>query len=79
MTTQQLPYLNVVEAAAYLGVSRQRVHLLAQQGRIGCEIATGYYVFTQEELDRYKAAPKPRGGRPKKRQDPDHDAGTQDR
>ncbi len=53
------------QAAKYLGVTRQAVHLLTKQGygrRIGRD-----WLFTYEELDRYKATPKHPGGRPKNR------------
>jgi len=58
-------YLNAVQAASYLGVNRQRIYQLAKAGRIGREIA-GYWVFTREELDAFKAKPKPKAGRPRK-------------
>ncbi len=51
------------QPAKYLGVTRQAVHLLTKQGygrRIGRD-----WLFTREELDRYKATPKHAGGRPK--------------
>jgi excisionase family DNA binding protein len=60
-------YLNAQEAAEYLKITRQRVYVLAAQGRIGQRLA-GYWVFTKEELDRYLET-KPnasKGGRPKK-------------
>jgi excisionase family DNA binding protein len=57
-------YLNTTEAAAYLTVSKQRIHTLAQQGRLGRKIA-GHFVFTRQELDEYRVQPKSKGGRPK--------------
>jgi excisionase family DNA binding protein len=61
-------YLNVVEAAEYLGLTKQRIHQLAQEGRIGRRIA-GHFVFTREELDEYRSSPKNKGGRPKREND----------
>ncbi len=62
-------FLNAQQAAAYLGVHRQRIYQLADEGKIGRKVA-GYWVFTRSELDAYDAAPKGPGGRPKR------DAGT---
>jgi len=42
-----------VDAARYLGISRQRVNTLLRQGRFGRPIG-GYTVISQSELDRYK-------------------------
>jgi excisionase family DNA binding protein len=61
-------YLNMTEAAVYLGVTKQRVHTLAVQGRIGRQVA-GHWLFTKAELDEYRSTRKPAGGRPKKRVD----------
>jgi excisionase family DNA binding protein len=59
-------YLNAVQAAEYLGVRRQRVYELVEDGRIGRKIA-GYWVFTTTELDAYKAQKGVnKGGRPPK-------------
>ena len=54
------------EAAAVLGVSRQRVLELAKAGRLGRRVEglMPYYVFTREEVEQYKASPR-KGGRPK--------------
>ncbi len=56
--------LKAVQAAKYLGITRQRVYELAEAGRLGQRIA-GYWVFSKAELDAFKAAPKSKGGRPK--------------
>jgi excisionase family DNA binding protein len=55
------------EAAAALGISRQRVLELAKAGRLGRKVEglMPYYVFTREEIERYKSSPR-RGGRPPK-------------
>lgn len=60
-------YLNTTQAAAYLGVSKQRIAALVAAGRLGQRIA-GHAVFTLAELDAYKAerAARPRGGRPRR-------------
>ena len=63
--------LNAQQAAVYLNMSRQRLYLLTEKGRIGRKMA-GYWVFTKEELDSYLAE-KPnasKGGRPKKASSP---------
>ncbi len=54
------------DVAAELGVSRQRVLELAKAGRLGRKVEglMPYYVFTREEVERYKNSPR-RGGRPK--------------
>jgi len=57
--------LKATEAAAYLGVHRSRIYVLAESGRLGHKVA-GYWVFTKEELDHYRAEGKSKGGRPKK-------------
>ena len=56
--------LNGAEAAKYLGVTRARLYALARTGKIGQSIG-GYWLFTKEELDTWKAARNPKGGRPK--------------
>lgn len=60
-------YLNAKQAAAYLGVERQRIYALIKEGRIGIKIAD-YWVFTKEELDQYiqERTARPKGGRPRK-------------
>ncbi len=63
--------LTTTEAAEYLGVARQTVASAAKKGEIGRPHAApgtrdGWiYMFTREELDRWKAAPRHPGGRPK--------------
>ena len=53
------------EAAAYLGVSKQRIHELIAGGKLVGQRAGRFYLFTRAELDRWKNAPKSKGGRPK--------------
>jgi excisionase family DNA binding protein len=58
-------YLNGVQAAEYLGVSKQRIYELRDSRRIG-RIIGGYWLFTKSELDHYKATKYQRKtGRPK--------------
>ena len=58
-------YLNGVQAAAYLGVSKQRIYELRAASRIG-RLVGGYWLFTKTELDDYKATKESRkAGRPK--------------
>ncbi|MDP9316926.1 MAG: helix-turn-helix domain-containing protein [Chloroflexota bacterium] len=66
--SEQPVFLNALEAAEYLGVNKQRVYELARAGRIGRRIG-GYWLFTETELEAYKAQRelRPRGGRPRKR------------
>ncbi len=55
--------MTTTQAADYLGVTRQTVHLMTKQGfgrRVG-----SVWLFTRDELDRWKATPRHAGGRPK--------------
>ncbi len=54
--------LTVTQAAEYLGVTRQAIHLLTKRG-IGRRVGS-VWLFTRTELDAYRAAPRPHGGRP---------------
>ena len=60
-------YLNARQAAAYLGVKRQRVYDLVAAGRL-LPLSPGLFVFTQAALEQYKQerAQRPKGGRPPK-------------
>ncbi len=58
------------EAAAYLEVSRQQIHRLAQAGKLKAQRAGEFLLFDQAELDRYRATPKSKGGRPKNQAEP---------
>ncbi len=51
------------QAAEYLGVTRQAVHLMTKQG-YGTRVGS-VWLFTREELDKWKATPRHAGGRPK--------------
>jgi excisionase family DNA binding protein len=52
------------EAAAILGVNRQRVNQLARSGRIGRQVAGRYWLFKRSELEAFKSLDR-KGGRPK--------------
>jgi excisionase family DNA binding protein len=55
--------MTTTQAADYLGVTRQAVHIMTKQGygrRIG-----SVWLFTRDELERWKATPRHGGGRPK--------------
>lgn len=54
--------LSTTEAAAYLGVKRQRILQLAAEGRIGHRIGSAW-AFTRSELDEYRT--QRRTGRPR--------------
>ena len=56
--------LTADQAAAYLGVTRQRVYTLAWSGTLGQRVGSTW-LFTRHELDGWKAQPKSKGGRPK--------------
>lgn len=58
--------LSTLEAAAYLGISRQAMHALAKRNEIGRRIGRSF-AFTRAELDEWLAKPRPQGGRPPKR------------
>lgn len=58
--------MTLAEAAQELGISRQRLAVLAKQGRLGHQVAGRYWVFTRAEVQAYKPMVKvSRGGRPK--------------
>lgn len=58
--------VTLTEAARDLNLSRQRLALIAKEGRIGRQIAGRYWVFTRQELDEYRPLVKAsKGGRPK--------------
>lgn len=58
--------LTLADAARELGLSRQRLALIAKEGRIGSQIAGRYWVFTPQEIAAYKPLVKAsKGGRPK--------------
>ncbi len=56
-------YLKYHEAAAQLNLSRQRVFVLVDDGRLGKKQADGRYQITQRDIDKFKAIPR-KPGRP---------------
>lgn len=54
-----------VQAANFLGVSRQQVYYLAARGRLGTKLGN-FWLFTQQELDDYVRTYKGKRGRPRK-------------
>lgn len=63
-TTEQLIMMG--EAARQLGISRQRLRIMAEEGRLGKQYAGRYWFFTPEELERYKPLVNGPGGRGKR-------------
>lgn len=57
MTTQ--------EAAAYLALSVQRVHQIGAAGTVPRRRLGPIWLYRRADLDRYRDAPKRKGGRPK--------------
>ena len=57
--------LTTGDAAKYLGMSRQRIIELADNGKIPSRRAGKFWLFHQADLDQWKQAPKSKGGRPK--------------
>ncbi len=57
--------MSATQAAEYLGITRVRINQLAGEGRLKREEVGGYFVYRRSELDRWKALPKNKGGRPK--------------
>ncbi|HSH76993.1 MAG TPA: helix-turn-helix domain-containing protein [Herpetosiphonaceae bacterium] len=58
--------LTVTQAAAYLGMTRQAVHLLTKRPVPGLGRRVGsVWLFTRSELDSYQERPRTHGGRPR--------------
>lgn len=58
--------LTAGDVARETGLSRQRINQLATAGRLGRQIAGRYWVFTRDEVERFKPlAFASKGGRPK--------------
>jgi hypothetical protein len=58
--------MSTTEAAAYLGVTVQRIHQLGVAGLIQRRRVGFFWVYSKKSLDEWKQSPKSRGGRPKK-------------
>lgn len=57
--------LAVQEAARELGISRQRLTVIAEQGRLGRKVAGRYWIFTRAELEAFRPNIQGKAGRPK--------------
>ena len=64
--------ISAQEAAAHLGISTARLYAITRTGRIGRKVG-GYWLYTQVELDDYKAQRNPKGGRPKEKRAKEQD------
>lgn len=58
-------YLGSTDAAAYLGVTRQRLDELALAGRVKRIKIGRTWAYPRSALDAFRAAPKRKAGRPK--------------
>ncbi len=58
--------MSTSEAAAYLGVTVQRIHQLGAAGAIQRRRVGYFWLYSKRSLDHWKQLPKDRGGRPKK-------------
>ncbi len=56
------------DVAALLGINRQRVNQLANEGRIGRKIGGRYWLFMRSDIERFRETWKRKAGRPKKDQ-----------
>ena len=66
-TEQDQDELTGGDAAALLGVSRQRVNQLAHDGTIPARHVAGrFWIFRRADVEAYKARRNVKGGRPKK-------------
>lgn len=55
------------EAARLLAVTRQHISRLAHDGKLpGRQLAGRYWIFKRSDVEAYKVANKPKGGRPQK-------------
>lgn len=63
MVTEGL--MSLREAAAYLGLTRMQVYRHVNAGHIKTHTIGSMQVVEREELDRFRATPKNKGGRPK--------------
>lgn len=66
-----MDFYTTEQAAAYLGLKDRTLRLYVAQGRLTPFRTVGRsFLFSQAELDRFKAIPR-HGGRPKKPRDTD--------
>lgn len=59
-------YMTGKEARDYLEVSKQRLQELADAGRIRRHRMGRFWLYLRADVETYKAAPRDKGGRPKK-------------
>jgi hypothetical protein len=63
-------WVSAREAAEYLDVTKPQVFRLIYENKIVAKLnmkaPVPYYLISKASLDRYKSAPKNKGGRPKK-------------
>jgi len=57
--------LTLSEAARELGISRQRLAVIASQGRLGRQVAGHYWIFTRAEVEAFRPQIQGKAGRPK--------------
>jgi len=64
-------WMSTREAANYLGVSKPQVFRLIKNGQLNAMLEVTapvpYYRIQKNSLERYKATPKNKGGRPKRK------------
>ncbi len=62
--------ITVAEAAALLGLSRQGVAYALQRGHLtGARVSPKLWLVDRASVERYRTAPRDKGGRPRKRQE----------
>jgi len=57
--------LTLSEAARELGISRQRLAVIASEGRLGRPVAGHYWIFTRTEVEAFRPNIQGKAGRPK--------------
>ena len=62
--------LTIADASREFGVSRQRVLQIAQEGRLGRQVAGRYWIFTRAEIDAFKPRIQGKPGHPRKVKQP---------
>lgn len=56
--------LTLADAARELGISRQRLQVIAKEKRLGRQVAGRYWIFTREEVEAFKPNIQGKAGRP---------------
>jgi hypothetical protein len=57
--------LTMPQAARELGITRQRLGVIAKAGRLGRQIAGHYWLFTRAEVEAFKPNIRGKSGRPR--------------